>query len=239
LPEPVDLPTGAEVIEQHPELEEKLVSKPENTSLSDLVAIEITGPEGSTVSGADILAQDYGIASSNVFLDVPTEDATKLGDWKLMSSGSAGDAQAAVDAALVEQGVFGSAAEYRKLNNYDTGGNPKRREACRDDDQLCRAVFRVQKAARVLSHPPRYAVVQVQRVVPEETRPGAAPPVLGLDTEQPVISVLLERDLGNYRAKPAYWFFISVSLFAVFALVLHNRDKVLEANLEAARAAKK
>lgn len=238
LPEPVDLPTGTEVLEQHPELKEKLVTRPENTTLSDIVPLVITVGD-TTTSGADILASDFQIRSANVYLTVPADNATKLGPWKLLSTQASGDAQAAADAALKEAGVFPDATAYRKLNSYETGGNPKRKEECKDDDIVCRATFRLQKTARVFSHPPRYAVVQVQAIVPETARPGEAPPIPKLDTTQPVISVLFERDQGNYRAKPALWFVISFSLFVVFALVLHNRDKVLNANLEAARAAKK
>lgn len=238
LPEPVDLPTGTEVIEQHPEFEPKLVTRPENTNLSDLVPLSVDGPDGGTITGADVLASDFNIRSADVYLNVPTEGATKLGEWKLNSTQAAGDRQAVADAVLVEEGLFADTTEFRKLNSYETGGNPKRKEECKDDDLVCRAIFRIQKTFRV-THPPRYAVVQVQRLVPEAARPGQPPPVLALDTEQPVISVLMERDLGNYRAKPAYWFVISSALFVIFVLVLHNREKILAGNLEAARAAKK
>ena len=60
-----------------------------------------------------------------------------------------------------------------------------------------------------------------------------------VDETQPVVSVVLVRDLGDVRLIPFLYFAISLSLFVVFAWVLHNRDKVLMKNKAMAEAATK
>ena len=47
---------------------------------------------------------------------------------------------------------------------------------------------------------------------------------------------MLVRDHGNVRSKPAYFFVICFSLFVVFVLMLHYRDKTLKKNLAEAEA---
>ena len=46
--------------------------------------------------------------------------------------------------------------------------------------------------------------------------------------------VVLLRDIGNERVIPFLYFVISLSLFILFAWVLHNRDKTLMKNKELA-----
>ena len=57
-----------------------------------------------------------------------------------------------------------------------------------------------------------------------------------VDESQPVISVVMERQLGTVRLIPFLYFVISLSLFVLFAWVLHNRDKTLKKNKAAAEA---
>ena len=241
LPEPATLPTGAQVIAEHPELASQIVGKPENTSLSDIAAIK----NGDTFTGADILKQYYGIAS--------TQPSDKTGDdklqgWQVVTVSGAGEASAAADAAIIESGLFPDATGYKKLNAFEWNEEQTRAEACPTaegeggttiipTDALCRALFRV-KTTFNLWHPPRYQVIQLQPVIAQETVPGQAPPIPVADTSKPVISVVMLRDQGNVRAKPAYFFAISFSLFLVFVLILHYRDKTLMKNLEEAEQAK-
>ena len=73
-------------------------------------------------------------------------------------------------------------------------------------------------------------IVNVQAVVPQEAKPGEPPPIPQADPTKPIVSVVLIRDQGNVRAKPAAFFFISAALFAFFTLLLHFRDKTVMAN---------
>lgn len=63
---------------------------------------------------------------------------------------------------------------------------------------------------------------------------GEAPPLPKVDPSQPVVSVVLIRDIGNERVIPFLYFVISLALFVLFAWVLHNRDKTLMKNKELA-----
>jgi hypothetical protein len=215
---PDQLPTQEEIIAAHPELAEEY---PNGFVLSDLAA-----------NNPDILEE---------FL--PRES---LDGWKVVPASSAGEAQAAADAALVADGVFTATTDYKKLDTFEFGGKPTRLDYCPDakggsflpDDPVCRVQYKIRKLF-TFSHPTHYAVVQVQPVIPQETQPGQAPPLPKVDPSQPVYSVVMVRDLGDVRLIPFIYFVISLSLFVIFALVLHNREKVLLQNKAVAEAATK
>jgi len=243
LPDPTDtrIPTAAQVIAAHPELAGDIVGKPVNASLTDIAAIK----HGDVFTGANVLKQYYGIDATQ-----PSElqgDRT-LNGWQVVTTGQAGEASAAADAALVESKLFPDATAYKRVGAYEWNDEQTRQEACPNSegvqahnflppDFTCRAWFRIRKTAQ-LFHPPRYQVIQVQPVVPQETKEGEAPPIPKVDTTKPVVSVVLIRDQGNVRAKPAYFFAICFSLFLVFVLILHYRDKTLMKNVADAEAAK-
>ncbi len=216
LPRPKKFPTPEEVLAANPELDKDF---PNGFVLSDLQAAH-----------QDIVAEAIGDMD--------------LGGWKLISSSAAGEVQAAADAALTGNNIFSSATDYKKLNVFTQGGKPTRLEYCPDakggtflpDDVVCRVQYKFSKLF-TFRHPTHYAVVQVQQVIPQETKPGEPPPLPRVDPDQPVISVVLERDLGNVRFIPFLYFVISLALFAFFVLVLHYRDKTLVKNLQAAKAA--
>ena len=172
--------------------------------------------------------------------DLVSEYLTKeqLQGWKLTPSSKSGEAQASADVIIVDSGVFKTTADYKKLNTWEYGGKPTRKEECADSDTWCRVVYRVNKTIN-FKHPTHYAVVQVHAVVPQETKAGQAPPIPKADTTQPVISVVMVRDLGDVRLIPFLYFLISVSLFVIFAWTLHSRDKRLMANKAAAAEAEK
>lgn len=226
LPDPSEIPTGADIIALHPEIAADLVTTPENTTLSDIAAL---APDDNPLFGAQIVPQ-------------PTD----LGGWRVISTSEAGQAQATADAALVESGLFSDATEYKKLNAFEIGWNKDvGKEACDlsnqagviPSDPLCRAWQRIASTFD-LWHEPRYQVVQVQPVIAQVAEEGQAPPAPVLDETQPVISVVLLYDEGSIRAKPAYFFAISFSLFVIFCLMLHYRDKTLQQHLDDAAAGK-
>jgi hypothetical protein len=215
---PNDLPTSDEILAAHPELAQEY---PNGFQLSDLKA---NNPE--------------------ILQDVLPSDS--LNGWRLTPSSSAGESQAAADTALINAKVFTANTEYKKLNVWEFGGKPTRLQYCPDakggsflaDDPVCRIQYKLSKLF-TFSHPKHYAVVQVQPVIPQETKPGEAPPTPVVDQSKPVISVVLVRDLGDVRLIPFLYFVISLSLFVIFAWTLHNRDKILMKNKALAEAAAK
>ena len=86
-------------------------------------------------------------------------------------------------------------------------------------------------------HPPHYAVIQVERAKVIDVPFGETPPKAQADPTQPVISVVLERDLGNKRLPPTLLALGSLIIFGVTCNVLHRRDKVVTAARAAAAAA--
>ncbi|MFM8862947.1 MAG: hypothetical protein ACKOIA_10930 [Acidimicrobiia bacterium] len=202
---PSSLPSSARILAANQQLAEEY---PNGFTLSDLKG-----------SHADIVEQ---------FLP-----AESLNGWKLVSTSNAGEAQTAADAALASSGLFQTNGEYKKLDVWQFGGKPTLADDCPDGGSLCRAWHRVSSAFQI-KNPPHFAVVQVQRVVPQTPVPGQAPPIPKVDPSQPVISVVLIRDIGNERVIPFLYFVISLSLFVLFAWALHSRDKTLMKNKELA-----
>lgn len=158
-----------------------------------------------------------------------------LGGWKIVPTSEAGEAQTAADTALVASGLFSDATGYKKLSVFDYGGNPTLEDDCPQavgvkakqlvpEDPICRLTARIKKTFR-LWHPPHYTIVQVQPVITQVAKTGEPPPTPVIDETKPVISVVLIRDQGNVRAKPAAFFVICSSLFVALCLMLHFRDK--------------
>jgi hypothetical protein len=75
-----------------------------------------------------------------------------------------------------------------------------------------------------VQHPPHYAIIQIQPVIPQETEPGQAPPTPEADPDEPVVSVIMERNLGDVRFPGAMLTIFSGLMFAVTILMLHRRD---------------
>ncbi|MEI7593378.1 MAG: hypothetical protein WCK41_09190 [Actinomycetes bacterium] len=222
---PGAFPSAAQIIADHPELQ-KDFANPAGASLSD---IQSSHPE--------IISQ---------YISKTGADGTlNLNGWHLTAASAAGEAQAAADAALTTTSKFFEAtSDYKKLSVYEFGGKPTRAEYCPGethpgnlipDDVFCRIQYKIDKLVNY-KHPPHYAVVQVQQVVPQTAKPGEAPPIPVADASKPVVWVVLVRDLGNVRLLPGTYFVICFSLFIVFVLLLHYRDKTLKKNIEAAES---
>lgn len=214
-----ELPTAQELLEEDPALleailppelfepgaEDELEARTENITLGQIIEVE---PE---------LAEQY-------------EDA--LDGWHLLpqSDRQRGDAAATADAFLGPdgRGLFESASDYLLLDVFSFGGKPQRE----DNDIWSRITHKVESIVD-FRHPPHYAVVQVQPVVPVEAVPGEAPPPPELDEDAPIVSVVLVRDLGDRRLPAFVTMTSSALLFALFCWMLHRRD----ARIAAARAA--
>lgn len=154
-----------------------------------------------------------------------------FGDWRLVDAAEAGEAQTAATAALAEEGTFEAGDTFVFLNSYQQGGKPRRA----DNSIWNRFTNRIDRLT-TLTHPTNHMVVQVQKAVAKETPLGGTTPFAEADPDEPVLNVVLVRDIGNRRLFPALTTIVSFLLFAATCLMLHLRDRGF-AETEAAYAA--
>ncbi|CAN5228880.1 hypothetical protein BH18ACT4_BH18ACT4_03400 [soil metagenome] len=158
----------------------------------------------------------------------------QLGDWELLipSDPQRGDAQATADASLGPDGeaIFEESTGYKVLDAYSLGGKPRLEEGANRWERIEHKLLSMWH----WSHPTHYAVVQVQGAVPQETEPGEAPPPLEIEPEAPVVSVIMERNLGDLRFPAAMVTIVFGILFALSCNALHRRDKLAAGNRAAA-----
>ena len=74
--------------------------------------------------------------------------------------------------------------------------------------------------------------MQVQRSIYEAPVAGQAPPPAQVDPNEPVISVLLQRNLGRFRLPSILVTIGSGLLFLASLLMLHTRDLEVRRRLE-------
>ena len=153
------------------------------------------------------------------------EDARDLSTWNKLPADDPkrGEAQATASAGIAGDEAplktFEAESDYVVVNAYDKGG--------RGDSWFDKNI--------PFSHPPHYAIVQVQKVKEVDVPFGETPPKAEADPSEPVISVILERDLGDKRLPPVLVTIGSAIIFGVTCNVLHRRDKaVMAARLAAA-----
>jgi hypothetical protein len=65
----------------------------------------------------------------------------------------------------------------------------------------------------------------VHPVIEQEAQPGEAPPTPEVDPDKPVVSVIMERDLGDVRFPGAMLTIFSGIMFGVLCVQLHRRDQ--------------
>ena len=87
-------------------------------------------------------------------------------------------------------------------------------------------------------HPVHHTVVQVQAVNVVEAEAGQAPPRPTVNPSEPVISVVMTRDLGNVRFPPFMVSLGSLIIFLVLCYLLHVRDQDAMARRSAFEAEK-
>ena len=162
---------------------------------------------------------------------VDTEFAEELNEkvapWKVLptTNGYTGETQSVVTEAVGPDGLglFADATEYAVIDSYITGGKKGRT----DDSIIGRVKYKV-TSALTFRNDPLYAAVQIQAVIPQETKPGQAPPTPLVDEDAPVYTVVLQRDRGALRLPAiAFTLFCGVS-FAILANMLHRRDKLAD-----------
>jgi hypothetical protein len=199
---PEDLPDAADILAENPEIAEQFEPGDEPT-LSEIAALP-----------------DLPEEVADQFEDLP-------GGWSVLPQTAIGDAQAAADAALIsgEGGLgFSAATDYVLLDGFTQGGKPVRQ----GDGWFDRAANKITNSLRVLS-PPKYVVIQVQTSESQAVPAGSAPLPARPDPDEPVVSVVLVRDLGTRRLPPAVMTFLFGALFAFSCVTLHNRDKRAQA----------
>ena len=148
-------------------------------------------------------------------------DAAAAADATLLGSSGEGGHGGGEAAAPAFPPVFESAEDYVHLGGYRTGG----------EDYWIPGGYleRNETPFKGWLHQPHYAVVQVAPVL-DQPEIGGPPGEPVRDPSQPVTTVVMQRNLGNLR-QPSMFFAIANSiLFAVFAYVLHRRDKEIMAS---------
>ncbi len=167
---------------------------------------------------------ELAAVSPGVIADAEASGRLNFGGWKLLSTAEAGEAQASAVAMLIESPdlAFTTQDDFKLLNAYTIGGKDGLPE---NPDRLDRIWTQI-RTALTITHPTRYGVVQVQEVIDQPLLPGQAPPRPIVDESQPVISVIMVRDLGNLRLRPALVTLGSLCIFAALCLFLHERDKL-------------
>ncbi|MFW2384138.1 MAG: hypothetical protein ACN4GZ_20465 [Acidimicrobiales bacterium] len=157
----------------------------------------------------------------------------QLNDWEYLvaSNPRRGDAQSAAEEFLIEENIFDSPNDYIPLQfgGFALGGKP----AGDEDDSL---VTRFQKKAQSILNPihsTELVAIQVQRVLPQPTLPGQAPPIPVADESAEVVTVIVERDRGGpvpwlisgTRFVPLAFTIFNGILFAIVAYLMHIRDR--------------
>ncbi len=152
----------------------------------------------------------------------------KLDGWKLLPEANPafGEAKATVDEHFAEEPLedleIDNAEDYVTVYSFERGGkdpldpNPNR---------IDRILHKLHSTFVELKHPPHYAIVQIQRVIDQEAEPGKPPPTPTPDEATPVVSVIMERNLGDVRLPGAMLTISSGIMFAIFCTTLHRRDQ--------------
>jgi hypothetical protein len=146
-----------------------------------------------------------------------------LNGWRLLPTTESGDAQARAVADILSHPDLGfvSTADFKLLDAYSTGGKPRLTE---NPNRIDRITHWIANSARI-THPTRYTVVQLQRVLDQPTIAGEAPPRPVVDEAEPVVSIIMVRDLGSVRLRPALVMIGSLLIFLALCYWLHVRDK--------------
>lgn len=221
-------------------LKDVVVGAPANSSIDNARTLPLPG-DGTLPDAAEMrdddpaLEEEFGVDKKEPTLgefipikpELEEQFNAELGDWHIfsISDGYVGELQSATDTAVggSGQGIFSSTSDYVYLDSFWSGGVEKRS----DDSILGRIKYKaLQPFDRF--HEPFLAAVQIQATIPQETKPGQAPPPPVRDQDAPVYTVVFERDRGNLR-QPAIFFTIFCTIvFGITAEMLHRRDKLAQ-----------
>lgn len=155
----------------------------------------------------------------------------QLNGWRILpeSDSRRGDAVAAADATMVNTKVFGettSSSDYIVKDVFFYGGKKAAEpETIKGERNLFQKAWNRIATTFQVKNPPLYAAITLQKTADVVVAPGEAPPPPVADEDAQIITVVLERNLGNKRFIPALFTIFSGIIFAVCAWMLHDRDK--------------
>jgi hypothetical protein len=167
-------------------------------------------------------------ATPEEFEEIADREEPNLGGWELLppADPTYGEAQATVEDALIEEYPgFESSDDFVPLYAFETGGKPDPES----DALFDRAVNRITNTLRI-THPPHYAIVQVQPAIFQEVEPGEPSPVPEPDPTADVVSVMMVRDIGDLRLPSALITIGSLLMFGLLSYILHTRDRRVAEN---------
>jgi len=150
------------------------------------------------------------------------------GGWMLLPEANRafGEAKATVDEHFIENPVealeIDGPEDYISTYSFERGGKTRLPD---DPSRLDRLWKKVKNTFLEPTHPTRYAIIQVQPVIPQEAEPGQPPPTPEPDPNQPTVSVVMQRDLGQVRLPGAMLTIFSGIIFALLCVQLHRRDQ--------------
>jgi len=158
------------------------------------------------------------------------------GGWRLLPEADRafGEAKAAVDEYIAEHpvttvgkgsdgsGGLDDATDYVTSYSFERGGKTR---LPADPSRIDRILNKLRTTFLEPTHPTRYAVIQLQPVIPQQAEPGQAPPPPEPDPSEPLVSVVMKRDLGQVRLPGAALTIASGIVFALLCVQLHRRDQ--------------
>ena len=225
LPAPDELPSAYEMVvaSGDPRANAEFNTLPTEADYPDLPPAEVAEIQADlqlrneTLTRSELAAVAPGVTRGYGLDD--------LAGWKLLPTTRSGDAQAQAVADVLAHPDLGynSTADFKLLDAYTIGGKP---ELSEDPNRWDRISLWVTNTARI-THPIRYSLVQLQQVIDQPEVPGMAPPRPVVDTGEPVVSVVMVRDLGTRRLRPALVAIGSGLIFLALCYWLHVRDKEL------------
>jgi hypothetical protein len=178
--------------------------------------------------------EEYKDLEGDDYEQVREDVEPTLNGWQLLpeSNPSFGEAQATVDAYIAanplqalgdeEHNGIDGPSEYVTTYAFERGG----KDGLPDDpSRLDRITTFLKTTFWQVRHPPRYAIVQVHPVTYQEAEPGEPPPTPEPDPDEPVVSVIMQRDLGDVRFPAAMVTIFSAIMFGVLCSMLHRRDE--------------
>ena len=171
---------------------------------------------------AGVIDGPVTVSDSATFPEIADTAAIALENekWELLPTDDQGRGQAiaAADEIIQVEAEMYAAGEYEAVAVYERGGEryPK------FGDKVDFVAF---------FHKPHYSVVEIAPLLPQRDEPGRAPARPVIDSSQPHQYVIMIRDLGSKR-QPALFITIgSAIIFLLCCLMLHRRDRILEAHV--------